>query len=299
MSTITTHTKHSCSVCRDLKPELASVEKKKEQSASGSPESDSTSRRGSSPLGDTVSLLYIRASADRGCHGCRVLTAIMSPYWDAFGLGEACSWTYSMSEGVFTMQVFRCIESYWGFLTDVEWAGTLQMWTITRESILQPLTTRCYLLLLTLTARTCPWGLTTPAFDVDPRTSEDKAIEKIREWLKQCHETHEKCRSVAQTPRLPTRVVEILGAEEVRLREHVDDQAPYVCLSHCWGTAGFLQTNADTISEHKKSIAWSKLPKTFQDAISVTYQLGLRYIWIDSLCIVQVSVTATSHTDVH
>jgi hypothetical protein len=31
----------------------------------------------------------------------------------------------------------------------------------------------------------------------------------------------------------------------------------------------------------------STLPKTFQDAISITRQLGLKFIWIDSLCIVQ------------
>lgn len=34
-------------------------------------------------------------------------------------------------------------------------------------------------------------------------------------------------------------------------------------------------------------IPWAELPNTFQDAITVTRMLGLKYIWIDSLCIVQ------------
>jgi hypothetical protein len=29
------------------------------------------------------------------------------------------------------------------------------------------------------------------------------------------------------------------------------------------------------------------LPKTFQNAITVTRMLGIRYLWIDSLCIIQ------------
>jgi hypothetical protein len=35
------------------------------------------------------------------------------------------------------------------------------------------------------------------------------------------------------------------------------------------------------------SIAISTLPKTFQDAIELSRQLGVRYLWIDSLCIIQ------------
>ena len=36
-----------------------------------------------------------------------------------------------------------------------------------------------------------------------------------------------------------------------------------------------------------KGIAVSTLPKTFQDAITITRQLSLQYLWIDSLCIIQ------------
>jgi hypothetical protein len=39
-----------------------------------------------------------------------------------------------------------------------------------------------------------------------------------------------------------------------------------------------------------KSIPYEALPKTFQDALLVTRNLGVRYIWIDSPCILQVSI---------
>jgi hypothetical protein len=37
----------------------------------------------------------------------------------------------------------------------------------------------------------------------------------------------------------------------------------------------------------KRNIPWNQLSKTFQDAITITRKLGIQYIWIDSLCIVQ------------
>ncbi|KAL8855860.1 MAG: hypothetical protein Q9178_007521 [Gyalolechia marmorata] len=42
-----------------------------------------------------------------------------------------------------------------------------------------------------------------------------------------------------------------------------------------------------TLEIRKMSIPLNSLPRTFQDAIVITRKLGLRYIWIDSLCILQ------------
>jgi hypothetical protein len=39
--------------------------------------------------------------------------------------------------------------------------------------------------------------------------------------------------------------------------------------------------------QHLSNIPWSSLSKTFQDAIEVSHGLGINYLWIDSLCIVQ------------
>ncbi|PMD28913.1 HET-domain-containing protein [Hyaloscypha variabilis F] len=61
----------------------------------------------------------------------------------------------------------------------------------------------------------------------------------------------------------------------------------YAALSHCWGTAPMFTKTMATLMDRKSAIPWDLLPKTFQEAIIITHELGLQYIWIDSLCIIQ------------
>ncbi|KAK3938227.1 heterokaryon incompatibility, partial [Diplogelasinospora grovesii] len=60
-----------------------------------------------------------------------------------------------------------------------------------------------------------------------------------------------------------------------------------VALSHCWCKHRLLTTRKENISEHCKEIQFASLPETFQDAVTVTRTLGVQYLWIDSLCIIQ------------
>jgi len=48
-----------------------------------------------------------------------------------------------------------------------------------------------------------------------------------------------------------------------------------------------ITTTKNTLAEHLRKIPWENLSKTFQDALTITHELGYQYIWIDSLCIVQ------------
>ncbi|KAK0121913.1 hypothetical protein ONS95_010189 [Cadophora gregata] len=69
-------------------------------------------------------------------------------------------------------------------------------------------------------------------------------------------------------------------------------QGLYVTLSHRWGGATFAKLTEDKIGEFKQGILLKNLPKTFEDAIRFARRLGnypgqVRYIWIDSLCIIQ------------
>jgi len=48
-----------------------------------------------------------------------------------------------------------------------------------------------------------------------------------------------------------------------------------------------LKTTKSTLAARTKSIPWSTLPKTFQDAVFIARRMDVRYLWIDSLCIVQ------------
>lgn len=65
------------------------------------------------------------------------------------------------------------------------------------------------------------------------------------------------------------------------------EKESYICLSHCWGDFQPIRTTTTNIEDHKKSIPWQFLPQTFQDAIDLTRFLSIRYLWIDSLCIIQ------------
>jgi hypothetical protein len=64
----------------------------------------------------------------------------------------------------------------------------------------------------------------------------------------------------------------------------------YIALSYCWGPQTlkpFATTTSANIKDRKLGIPLEQLPQTFQDAITITRGLGIRYLWIDALCILQ------------
>jgi hypothetical protein len=77
------------------------------------------------------------------------------------------------------------------------------------------------------------------------------------------------------------------GGSGVRLYVSQGETDPYIALSHCWGHRPFLRTLSGSLDAHRSEIVWARLPQTFQDAVEFTRRLGIRYLWIDSLCIVQ------------
>ncbi|KAK5659436.1 hypothetical protein OQA88_637 [Cercophora sp. LCS_1] len=115
------------------------------------------------------------------------------------------------------------------------------------------------------------------------------------QWLSACNETHTKCHS--RTPFLPARLLDVsppdLSPSEIRLitTDTLPPSTPYLALSHCWGTTPFLTTTLSTLPALVTSIPISSLPPNFLDAITTTRRLSHRYIWIDSLCIIQDSPT--------
>lgn len=65
---------------------------------------------------------------------------------------------------------------------------------------------------------------------------------------------------------------------------------PYLTLSHCWGSALVSKLEMRDLEKSKAGISASALPKTFRDAVFVTRKLGIQYLWIDALCIIQDSI---------
>jgi len=61
----------------------------------------------------------------------------------------------------------------------------------------------------------------------------------------------------------------------------------YIALSHCWGPNQIITTTKATLQSRKAGIDLSMLSQVFRDAILVARRLHIRYLWIDSLCIIQ------------
>ena len=65
----------------------------------------------------------------------------------------------------------------------------------------------------------------------------------------------------------------------------------YLALSYCWGSMEEgqrpLVSTVETLDDRQEAIPWATIPKAFQDLIFLARTLGIYYVWIDSLCIIQ------------
>ena len=76
-------------------------------------------------------------------------------------------------------------------------------------------------------------------------------------------------------------------SQDVKLIDNDGTVERYITLSYCWGKSRTFITTARSLRLRKSRIVYEYLPKTFQDAIKIARQLGIRHVWIDALCIVQ------------
>ncbi|RSM07414.1 hypothetical protein CEP52_005248 [Fusarium oligoseptatum] len=110
-----------------------------------------------------------------------------------------------------------------------------------------------------------------------------------RGWLDECCQEHQKC-SASQSPNFyPTRLVEILDSATARVieSESTNSVQRYAAFSHCWGKAETLKLLKDNKPRLEAGIDISELPQSYKEAIDACLSLDIRYIWIDSLCIIQ------------
>ncbi|OJT05662.1 hypothetical protein TRAPUB_3521 [Trametes pubescens] len=106
--------------------------------------------------------------------------------------------------------------------------------------------------------------------------------------IDECVETHERCRKVVDPdPLLPTRLIDCVDPGFPRLVATKGRRGSYLALSYVWGEAQPHRTTTTNISAYTNGIDPSVLPQTIRDAIRVTHGLGFRYLWADSLCIIQ------------
>ncbi|KAF5019376.1 hypothetical protein F66182_8626 [Fusarium sp. NRRL 66182] len=131
-------------------------------------------------------------------------------------------------------------------------------------------------------------------------TTTDQGVDELAvlvgQQLKACRAEHSSCvafegRRLSSVHALPTRVVYIGTLEDKALRLYIpdaDQKDDYIALSYCWGRDDpELKMTAANINDLLKSVPFNTLSKTVQDAVTFTRRLGVRYLWVDALCVIQ------------
>ncbi|KAF2821887.1 HET-domain-containing protein [Ophiobolus disseminans] len=105
-----------------------------------------------------------------------------------------------------------------------------------------------------------------------------------------CDESHSGCPTTVDS--LPTRLLDVgtsrsPGLRLVETSKVLISDPRYLTLSFIWGTATNFVTLPDNLASFLVTVPEESLPKTLADAVTSTRALGMPYIWIDALCIIQ------------
>ncbi|KAI0472112.1 heterokaryon incompatibility protein-domain-containing protein [Xylariaceae sp. FL0804] len=130
------------------------------------------------------------------------------------------------------------------------------------------------------------------------RVSRETAIR----WFEECKANvdgyHDGCWQHHDVNFVPTRLLDVHHAQRTGLlrvtnswafnRPADEGMGQFITLSHCWGSGKnplLLLENLD----QRTNTGWplEELPQTFQDALQITSWFGVRWLWIDCLCIIQ------------
>ncbi|KAL9617018.1 MAG: hypothetical protein Q9160_008172 [Pyrenula sp. 1 TL-2023] len=143
-------------------------------------------------------------------------------------------------------------------------------------------------------------GVRSKRSDVPSRASNPRCFRQLKTWLDTCDREHG-----GSCARPPSALFGISGYRPARLLHIQTDEKGtparvklvdtphrfdlrYCTLSYCWGDAKFVTSTIETYQSHyREGISMEMLPQTYQDAITITNSIGVHYIWIDSLCIIQ------------
>ncbi|KAH7312027.1 heterokaryon incompatibility protein-domain-containing protein [Rhexocercosporidium sp. MPI-PUGE-AT-0058] len=144
-------------------------------------------------------------------------------------------------------------------------------------------------------------------------TESKETVDFVRRKLSHCDAHHSLCAksrhahyplcatSGVASGWYPTRLIDVGPAEQhgcsprLIVTSRTPISGPYTTLSHCWGGVKTLSLTESTLDQFLQGIDALQVPKTFLDAFKLNRALGIRYIWIDSLCIMQDSTDDWNH----
>lgn len=126
------------------------------------------------------------------------------------------------------------------------------------------------------------WCMRNP-IDVDPYVLPTWDHVKATSWLQECISSHKARCGKSVTKAASMRLIDCSTMTIVE----ADDSSRWFALSYVWGDR--LQTTIPAANAHLTVGAQlpSTIPRTVEDAITVTQRLGYRYLWVDEFCIDQ------------
>ena len=112
-------------------------------------------------------------------------------------------------------------------------------------------------------------------------------ISLIKQWIRTCSAEHDRC----HWPALATareQSIRLIDVQDHRINSATLTEK-YAALSYVWGpdTAPCLTRNSMSQCSSIGGLKDMAIPRTIMDAIQLVRSIGMRYLWVDSLCIVQ------------
>ncbi|EEU44543.1 uncharacterized protein NECHADRAFT_85196 [Fusarium vanettenii 77-13-4] len=124
-------------------------------------------------------------------------------------------------------------------------------------------------------------------------TGHPETLQLAKEWLWSCLDSHPSCgpRYPSTEDFVPTRLLDIGTIESPLLRlvsgASLDPKSRWVALSHRWATNQIHILRSSKVAAYHIAIPPSEVSPTIRDATHVTRALGIRYLWVDCMCIIQ------------
>lgn len=137
-----------------------------------------------------------------------------------------------------------------------------------------------------------PHAVLCRGYKISRTTGDNEALDQAANWLAECRASHDECR-VSDAAFVPSRLL-YLGAKRansntIELVENLEHPVPYAALSHRWTqeTPSISLLGPNLLDRKQHGILITSLPRMMQDIVTVLPRLGIEYVWIDCLCIIQ------------
>lgn len=112
-------------------------------------------------------------------------------------------------------------------------------------------------------------------------------MDLLRAWVHHCEDSHGKdCRpSLPYSFQSPTFLIDVIDSCLV----DAPSECRYVALSYVWGTSAVFKHLQENSTSLRSPGVFNSLPipMTIRDAMTVVHAIKERYLWVDSICIIQ------------